>query len=356
MGKNLFDTVQKNNLYWLFQIGGWLLFFIIYNTRAYFDNQYNYTMGIVFANMVLFGFLITHQFRLYIKRKQWYKLSLPKLSFNTFISSILLGIAWSVVTLPIILLLADQTDITANLILGYTFNLILILLIWSILYFFFQLFFTYKKSEIEKYQLDVEVKDSQLLALKSQINPHFIFNSLNNIRGLIHENPDNAALMITNLSVLLRYSIRLTNLETVSLKEELDIVRKYLELESVQFEDRLKYALEVDDALNDVQIPPMSIQLLTENGIKHGISNLVEGGEIIIRCFEQDSKLFVEVINSGQLKVSDSPSGIGLENATKRLKLLYGEIHSFKLENLNDTQVIACFSLPIKRKHESHNH
>ena len=119
--------------------------------------------------------------------------------------------------------------------------------------------------------MKTSVKEAQLLALKSQVNPHFIFNSLNNIRSLVVENPEKAREMITHLSALLRYSIQFNNEERVTLEEEIVIVNNYLNLESIQLEDRLTYKIDVDEGVNNLLIPPMSIQMLTENAIKHGI-------------------------------------------------------------------------------------
>ena len=191
------------------------------------------------------------------------------------------------------------------------------------------------------------MKNAELLALKSQINPHFIFNSLNNIRSLVIENPERSRDMITHLSGLLRYSIQFNNFEKVSLENELEIVQNYLNLESIQFEDRLQYKLEIKPETLALQIPPMAIQLLVENAIKHGISNLPEGGLINIKSSVVEDTLVVEVINTGQLGSSSEGTGIGLKNASERLKLLFGKLSDLKIRNLDDNYVSARFTIPL---------
>ena len=192
------------------------------------------------------------------------------------------------------------------------------------------------------------VKDAQLIALKSQINPHFIFNSLNNIRSLVIENPEKAREMITHLSSLLRYSIQFNSAEKVTISNEIDIVKYYLNLESIQFESRLKFQFYIDDRALNFKIPPMAIQMLVENAIKHGISKLPDGGEISVSCQVNDAILEVEVINTGQLEPQESSAtGIGLKNATDRLKLLFGRLSELTLENINSQQVRAKFTVPL---------
>jgi LytS/YehU family sensor histidine kinase len=258
---------------------------------------------------------------------------------------------WSVIVLPInayYFPVEENKPLTFAVALIITMNLSIVVLSWSMIYFIFQLFSNYKQSEVEKWQLEAAVKDAELIALKSQVNPHFIFNSLNNIRSLVVENPEKARDMITHLSGLLRYSIQFNNKERVSLEDELEIVQNYLNLESIQYEDRLQYKLEIKPETLEMQIPPMAIQLLVENAIKHGISNLPDGGLINIRSSLENHKLVVEVINSGQLKEGIQGTGIGLKNASDRLKLLFGKLSDLKISNLNDEYVSASFSIPLK--------
>ena len=184
-------------------------------------------------------------------------------------------------------------------------------------------------------------------ALKSQINPHFIFNSLNNIRSLVLEDPERARTMITNLSGLLRYSVQFSHHEKVRLEDELQVVKNYLKLESIQYEDRLQYKLEINEETLDLKIPPMVIQILVENAIKHGIAELPAGGEVRIRTKLIKNDLIVEVLNTGRLKTEVTGTGIGLQNASERLNMLFGKLSTLTVENYDSDKVMAKFSIPI---------
>ncbi len=346
--------VNRRKLYWIFQALGWGVFFIIQTAVAsYFVKEVSMLIAIRFFNVTLVGFLLTHFYRQYIKRKKWLSFSLSTLAMRVVFAAIILAVLWSVIVLPInsfYFPMENDQELDAFFILVLTMNLTFVMLSWSLIYFVFQLFVNFKQSEIEKWRLEAAVKDAELIALKSQVNPHFIFNSLNNIRSLVIENPEKAREMITHLSGLLRYSIQFNNKEKVTLEDELEIVQNYLNLESIQFEDRLEYKLEVKPETMDMMIPPMAIQLLVENAIKHGIATLPRGGRVHIRSSLENNTLLVEVINTGQLKHGINGTGIGLKNASERLKLLFGKLSDLTIKNLDENNVLASFSIPLTKQ------
>ncbi|MCA6078524.1 sensor histidine kinase [Fulvivirga sedimenti] len=344
--------IKREKLYWLSQIFGWGGFFIIQTAVAAYFVSFSWQVIAGYANVTLVGFILTHIYRGYIKRKQWLNLSLTNLAVRISLASVLIAMLWAVIVLPInsyYFPVEEDKPLTLGIVLVITMNLSIVVLSWSMIYFIFQLFVNYKQSEVEKWQLEAAVKDAELIALKSQVNPHFIFNSLNNIRSLVIENPEKARDMITHLSGLLRYSIQFNNKERVSLEDELEIVQNYLNLESIQFEDRLQYKLEIKPETLEMMIPPMAIQLLVENAIKHGISNLPEGGLINIKSSLNKDHLIVEVINTGQLKEGIQGTGIGLRNASDRLKLLFGKLSDLTIKNMDDRFVSASFSIPLNK-------
>lgn len=344
---------KRDKLYWIFQILGWGMFYVVQTSVAlYLYNEFSWNIPASYLNVALIGFLLTHFYRSYIKRKKWLSLSLSDLALRVVISSLLLAVLWSLIVLPInaYYFPSDEMRLDWPIILVIIMNLTIVVLSWSLIYFIIKLFIHFKQSEIEKWQLEAAVKDAELIALKSQVNPHFIFNSLNNIRSLVIENPEKARDMITHLSGLLRYSIQFNNRERVSLEDELEIVQNYLNLESIQFEDRLEYKLEVKPETLEMKIPPMAIQLLVENAIKHGISNLPNGGMVHIRSSLENESLVVEVINTGQLKVGIQGTGIGLKNASDRLKLLFGKLSNLTIRNLDENNVMASFSIPLTKQ------
>ena len=345
------DVINRKKLYWYFQIIGWSLFCVVYSIIVSNIAGFKWQIVAGYVNVAITGLLLTHIYRMYIKRREWVKLSLASLSVRVISICVFIALIWALITAPINLTFFstdEDLELTGFVFAIMTMNLFIVVFGWSLIYFVIQLFTNFKKSEVEKWKLEAAVKHAELIALKSQINPHFIFNSLNNIRSLVIENPEKARDMITHLSGLLRYSIQFNNLEKVTLEHELEIVQDYLNLESIQFEDRLKYKLEIKPETLDLQIPPMAIQLLVENAIKHGISNLPTGGIINVKSYLENDKLIVEVINTGQLKESVDSTGIGLKNASDRLTLLFGKLSDLKISNIDQEYVSARFTIPIK--------
>jgi LytS/YehU family sensor histidine kinase len=218
---------------------------------------------------------------------------------------------------------------------------------WNIIYFGYQFFESAQQSKMAKLKAESLVKDAELIALKAQINPHFIFNSLNNIRAMVLEDPMKARDMISNLSELLRYSIQFSNEELVPLKTEIEIVEDYLKLETVQYENRLEYNLDIDQATRDLKIPPMIVQLQVENAIKHGISRLPEGGAIHVKTQLDNSNLVIIVSNTGKINKQSDNGGIGLRNAMERIKHLFDVEPNFSLSE-KDGMVTSHLIFPVK--------
>lgn len=353
MQKMLDRTINKKKLYLTLQALGWGTFFIVYSSIAVAFTSFHWEIYAGYLNTIFFGILLTELYRRWVKKNKWIDLSLTSLTKNVLVVTLILTIIWLFIVLPINdtffkIAQAEPHEIsTLGAYLAVGFQFYLILNGWSLIYFVFQFFMNFKQSEIEKWKLQAAVKDAELIALKSQINPHFIFNSLNNIRALVVEDADKARDMITHLSDLLRYSIQFNNKAKVSIEAELEIVENYLNLESIQYEDRLTYSFDIHEDTLERKIPPMAIQILVENAIKHGIAELTKGGQIRISTNLINDSLVVEVKNSGQLQSKTSGTGIGVKNVSERLGLLFGQLSSFTLENTKDNMVSARFIVPI---------
>ena len=201
----------------------------------------------------------------------------------------------------------------------------------------------YREKEV---RLQLAVRDAELRALEAQVNPHFLFNCLNSIRGMVAENPAVAQDMITRFATILRYNLQRDWTHTVPLSAEVEVVSDYLALEGIRFEDRLRVELAIDAAAANAPVPPMLLQTLVENGLKHGIAHLPAGGDLRIRARMEAEGLLLEVENSGQLGES-KPGGtrMGLTNARERLKLLYGGRAGIELTN-GGGNVVARVRIP----------
>lgn len=204
-----------------------------------------------------------------------------------------------------------------------------------------------KQEKIKQLQLENNLRDSQLNTLKGQINPHFMFNSLNNIRGLILEDTGRAREMITRLSEMLRYSLTKNGVNTIPLKDELQTVENYIEISRIQFEGRLHFTMEAAHDTLNIPIPPMVVQMLIENAVKHGIGKLPEGGLVrLVTTITPDNFLHIGVLNSGRLELEKGGTRLGLENIKKRLFLIFGDKAKFTLKE-KEGFVEACIILPL---------
>lgn len=221
-----------------------------------------------------------------------------------------------------------------------------VITIWTFIYFMYHFIAKTRKQELDTIKLEALVKSLELKTIKAHINPHFIFNALNGIRALIDENPARARKAVTELSNILRSSLNTEKVETVSLEDELKIVKDYLALENMRFEDRLKIEYEIDDDTLDQQVPPMMLQTLVENAIKHGISKNIRGG--MVRIISDFSGSFHElaVQNTGYLNGGLSHQGFGLSSTQDRLNLLYGEKAKFEIKQINPDLVEAKVLIP----------
>ena len=177
----------------------------------------------------------------------------------------------------------------------------------------------------EKRMLKTQLKEQQLASLQNQINPHFLFNSLNTIRGMIYQDQDKAAEIVTQLSELFRYNLT-TDLRThVSVEDEWQICENYLAIEQVRFGERLKVHFDCPQNLLKATLPSMSLLTMVENAVKHGIAHLPNGGELKIHVSEREGKVQVQVINPFDEARVKSGTQLGLANIQSRLELMFGQ-------------------------------
>lgn len=196
----------------------------------------------------------------------------------------------------------------------------------------FHYYYSYKKSQQENLALNLKNMESELHVLKNQMQPHFLFNSLNSLLYLFESKSDLAPEMTLLLSDLYREILASSKKIVVNLEEELSIVDKYLRLEKLRFGNRLDYKIILPDTTQDIFIPPLILQTLVENAIKHGISSLAEGGQVQVQVSQAQPGYNVKVSNSGDLKGGSEEGGTGLANSISRLDLLYGDSHKFSME------------------------
>ncbi len=298
------------------------------------------------------GLLLTHLYRAFVRRRGWVQLSLMALLPRVAGAVLLLGALWTAAAWPLLHWFEGQEEQAVQVsrltvALYSVFNGTVFMLVWSALYFGYHAFERHRRSEVERWKLQSVAKEAELRALKSQVNPHFIFNALNSLRALIDENPVQARDAVTRLANLLRYSLKAGQLETVALEDELRVVEDYLALERMRHEDRLRVRLEIDPGAAGAPVPPMLVQTLVENAVKYGIAPRREGGEVAVVARCSGDHLQLQVTNPGTLVAKGGSTGVGLRNAAERLRLIFGERARLRIQESPPGCVLAAVELPL---------
>ncbi len=209
----------------------------------------------------------------------------------------------------------------------------------------------YREGELQAAQLATQLTQSQLATLKSQLHPHFLFNTLNTIAILMEEDARSARNMLVQLSDLLRATLDKGATQEVTLKQELEFLQRYLEIEQMRFHDRLRLKIEIDPATLAARVPDLLLQPLVENAIRHGIAPRAAVGEIEIRARRANGNLTLSVRDNGAGLSGDQSEivnkGVGIANTRARLKQLYGERHRFELQNVEGGGLLVSISIPF---------
>ncbi len=225
--------------------------------------------------------------------------------------------------------------------------LIILICVWGLDYLRL-----YRERELAAGRLETELARANLQVLKSQVQPHFLFNTLNMISAVVYRDPAMADRMIARLSDLLRASLERTDAQIVPLREELELLGPYLDIMKARFGDRLAVVTDIAPETLPALIPSFSLQPLVENAIKHGIMPRKEGGTVTITTSRNDGRLFVGVANDGPGLEADTQTlmvnGVGLKNIQSRLRNLYGADCAFGFRNKAEGVVQVAFEIPFR--------
>jgi two-component sensor histidine kinase len=358
LGGLIFNFVamsRRNNLvYWWCQVGGWFSYGLTMIFFAFiFDSKPNPIFYPRLGITIVSGILFTHLFRSLIigfklrppfPFQKWWLLVILFFSVVVFYSLTNSALVEWVGLYDPKIKFSVSTRFFSNLIFDSP-----MIFIWVSIYYVWHYVQLGRMNEIQKVRLETLVKELELKTIKAHINPHFIFNALNSIRALVDENPERARTAITELSNILRSSMQAEKLETVTLEKELSIVKDYLALETIRFESRLRVVYHIDEDTLDQPVPPMMLQTLVENAIKHGIGKQREGGVVEIWSeFENDQHQLI-IKNTGAIEddLDIDNSGFGVSSTKNRLALLFGDKANFFIQNTKDHMVEAVVRLPL---------
>lgn len=328
----------KKRAYWLFQVGGWLLLFSIGLINRELDRDL-ITNALVYAT---FGILLSHLLRMSIILSKILETTNIKIIGVTIANSLLFGHLFFLLRFFYVLLVYNEQppyDLMEVLNISFFF------LVWQILYVGYSIIEKNRKEELNNLRLIALNNEIELRHLKAQINPHFMFNALNSVKALIDEDAAKAKEAVFLISNILRASLLSDKKELTTIQEELELIKNYLGIEKIRFENRLNVSYNVDEHLLSEKVPPFIIQLLVENAVKHGISRRIQPGEISISISRLDGILEIKVENdiSQTSKPTDS-TGTGLQNLKKRLHLLYG--NKSKFEFFINEKAVAKILIP----------
>ncbi|HET6992296.1 MAG TPA: histidine kinase, partial [Bacteroidia bacterium] len=332
---------SRRELYWWCQLGGWMLYVLLNAFYLYVQGQFNGNIAFLLTFIFLSGIILTQILRWVIIHFNWLNLSIPKFLPLVLGMNILMAA-------PIALL---QSGLNPANWIQLTIQFTFLFLFWSMIYYLVHYIQNYKKAEIENLKWQSAIHETELNKLKSQLNPHFMFNAMNSIRALVGENPAHAKEAITKLSNLLRNTLQMGKQKLIPLAQELEAVKDYLAIESIRFEERLKIDWKISPETESMEVPPLMIQTLVENGIKHGIAKLPEGGMLAVETMKSDDGLTIIIRNSGQYDSAKIPeSGFGLRNSFERLELLYNSRAKISIENEDSKTVITKLFIPGQTK------
>lgn len=347
---------NTNRLFWIANSSGWLLYGIIITLffgKGKFDTFQTFYLSFV---TYLSGFIITSLLRYflrYIQRKlKSFFLAILVLSLSIYIATI----AWYFIDIAFSFPFFTQKRIdyfyktlTFRGLIKINFAQFFLLFGWIALYFGIKFWIDYQSEKESKEEALLLAQKAELEMLRYQLNPHFLFNSLNSIRALVDENQKAAKSMITELSEFLRYSLLQKEIAFVPLSRELEAIKHYLSIEKKRFEEKLNIEYNISDEANQFQVLSFLLHPLIENAIKHGMKTSKMPLKISIQAFVKNNELNLTICNSGKWNTDQDKSdgtGTGLENVEKRLKNAHIDnysLHIIKKEN------IVCIQIKIRK-------
>jgi len=349
------DTLRTHKLFWLLQVSGWIAYYIIYTAIATMFRKWNLEDLLLYSLTYLLGFTITSLIRypyqyLYskIERLLWIPLVIV-------LGSVLATIAWTYIDMYVSHFFWDNGEkvlkerLAFRMFLRYSILFTILLTAWSSLYFGIKYALDWQTEKQHSREAEMMAQKAQMEMLRYQLNPHFLFNSLNSIRALVDENQKHAKEMITELSEFLRYSLLHKDALFVTLAEELEAVKHYFSIEKKRFEENLHIEYHVADATMKHQIMSFLLHPLIENAVKYGMKTSPMPLKISITVQKTGYGLLLEVCNSGSWVEKNSTdtvgTGTGLTNVQKRLENAYHD--GYRLEVIKNEDN-CCVRIEIK--------
>lgn len=350
------DTLRINRLFWIINFAGWFIYAFVFYLFLRKGMHNNFREFFLWFITYATGFLVTiplrYSFRYFSKKYP----SINVIAIVVIIGSILGTFVWYIIDNSLSFpLWEEDKQASFQMFKSVKFlfkrNLVsmLILLTWGALYFGIKFFIDYQTEKKQKEEALLLAQRAELEMLRYQLNPHFLFNALNSVRGLIDENTNNAKDMITELSEFLRYTLIHKDVAFVPLSNELEAIKHYLAVEKKRFEEKLDIKYEISKEASNQSVLSLLLHPLVENAVKHGMKNSPLPLKISILAGFENNILIIRICNSGKwIEDNDSKGSTrtGLSNVQRRLKNAYGEKFKFDVQK-SDNQV--CIKIEIDK-------
>ena len=337
--------------FWPLQIGAWTLYGLA-TAISYIPFRHMHGQVIYQAALLLTMFLATfivHSSCRFLWRKS-FRLA-TALGFSVVLSYIL-GVLCTVVS-AFVSLHFESPGITPSwtLVAAQAFEATIVLIAWGALYFGIKYYGTVEEQSGRLLAFEATAREAQLQALRYQLQPHFLFNTLNAISTLVvSKQPEQATEMIARLGCLLRNTLSFPETHVVTLREEFAVTEEYLSIEQVRFGSRLTVSLDMSPKAYEAQVPRFLLQPIVENAIRHGIARCPNGGEVVIRASAIEDQLRIEIENDRPIQDQQSGKrgeGVGLANTRTRLATLYGAQGSMSFSTLRDNRFLVSIKFPF---------
>ncbi len=336
------------SLYWKCQVAGWSAVVLWSVMASLIFGNLRWESAAAATAMSMLGLGLTHTFRPVIHRGGWKEMAPIRLAPRVFGVSWGIGILMGALSFPFLLPVLPEEARQQHVLISNIISAFFVVLGWFLVYFCVHYFQRGREAKERALQLQVAVRENELRTLRSQLNPHFLFNSLNSLRGLISERPERAQEAVTSLASLLRHTLRLSAHSTIPLRLELEAARNYLALEEMRFEERLTCKVEVDPELLEQAVPPMLLQNLLENALKHGISRFPDGGTVELYVHREEDRVHLSVSNPGRVASASQVKGVGLSNVREQLRLLFRDEATLELAQEGRNRVVCRVVLPLR--------
>lgn len=342
--------MNNNKTYWLCQLAGWFGMVAIetINYTFFILGKFNAVYFWEFIKYALIGIVSTHFYRVILKRSHFFEKKTIQLWLYAFLSTFMIASVLALVNfLPSMWQNFSEfvKEVRFVDIAGTIINWMRYVGVWIIIYFMYKILQQNSAIQQEKLKLENLAKTTELELLKTQLNPHFLFNALNSIKALVIINPEQSRDAIVKLSELLRFTLQYGKERLIPIKDEMEEVRKYLELEQLRFGPRLTVSYDIDENTLSQTLPPAIILTLAENAVKHGAAKQMEDGFITIKTSINNHFFQIEVSNNGIYQPTAS-IGIGLKHVNKRLEEVYHNQAEFLITEF-ENNVVATIKTPV---------